>query len=449
MSARELDQWIDQHPETAVALMSDYTVVRREKNALKAIPYSEIYKSDLTSASNALRDAADAYTCAGRAAGDTGAECPCDALAEFLKARAQSFLNDDYRSSEYLWLKSQECPLDVAIGPYEFYEDRLLGQKTSFESIVFVSDVAASARYNEMVKHYPGFLDSLPISDALKERFEFAEASAITIADVIYTSGEARAGYQVRAFMLPNDNVVRAKSGAKRVVLRNVAKAKFEHLTKPVAGAIFDKKMAQTVAFDAHFNLLATWELAHALIPKPISLADGSTSTSKQQLRNRHGIIQAVNGETLSLLYYFYLVDKGVLPAKSRRAIASTYLATLFDGSRLAMGSPQTIARVIIYNYLTQEWVVRYNPYGKHFEINPKALRDAVDKLAAETLEILARGDYDGAERLIVRHGIVPGEFREKISELQKLPVDIRPHYTITEQRAITRGGAPQPGANR
>ena len=50
--------------------------------------------------------------------------------------------------------------------------------------------------------------------------------------------------------------------------------------------------------------------------------------------------------------------------------------------------------------------------------------------LDSAALEVLARGDYDGAGRMIVEYGIMPGEMREKLGELVDLPLDVRPRYT-------------------
>ncbi len=72
----------------------------------------------------------------------------------------------------------------------------------------------------------------------------------------------------------------------------------------------------------------------------------------------------------------------------------------------------------------------RYNPRDQRFEVNPPALKPAVEKLASEVLQILGRGDYDGAGQLIVRFGIVPREVRQKLTELEDLPVEILPNYT-------------------
>jgi hypothetical protein len=137
-----------------------------------------------------------------------------------------------------------------------------------------------------------------------------------------------------------------------------------------------------------------------------------------------------VKGEVMALVNYFYLLDKGVLGNKDEAKLAVTYLAQLFDSARLAASAPQTVAKTIIYNYLAREWVLRYSPRQQTFEVNPPAMRKAVRKLAAETLEILGRGDYDGAGRLIVEYGIMPAEMRSKMQQLADLPLDIWPRYT-------------------
>jgi hypothetical protein len=65
------------------------------------------------------------------------------------------------------------------------------------------------------------------------------------------------------------------------------------------------------------------------------------------------------------------------------------------------------------------------------FLVNPDRIRAAVRELAGILLSIEIRGDYDAAGRLIVDYGLLPGEVRDKLSEIAALPVDILPHYVI------------------
>ena len=53
--------------------------------------------------------------------------------------RAASFLRNDYYQSELTWM-DLTGNIEVAIGPYEVYDDRLFGYKTAFESFVTIQE---------------------------------------------------------------------------------------------------------------------------------------------------------------------------------------------------------------------------------------------------------------------------------------------------------------------
>ena len=424
LSQRELDQFISKNPGSFAQLYDPYTVIQRNRDRLVGVPYTSAYKAELATAAKALQKAAAAYTC-------NGGSCPCAKFVQFLNEKAVGLVRGDYVKSDLAWMDTGACPLDIAIGPYEYYVDRLLGLKTAYEAILYIADVEEGRRYQRLSEQRDALVRALPISEALRPRFANVKPSPITIADVLYTAGEARAGYQKRTFILPNDEAVRKAKGTKNVILRNVVRAKFDHLIKPLAARIFDKETASHVSFEAYFDFLLAWNMAHSIVPEKVEHADGTVSTPQQALRARHVFIDAVKGEAVALMNYISLLDSKAISRGSATELATTYLANLFDTVRLAEQSPQSIAKVIVYNYLSNEWVFRYVPRKKSFEVNSGALRQAVRKLAAETLEILARGDYAGAGRMIVQFAIVPPEMREKLSDLRDLPVDIVPRYTI------------------
>ncbi len=434
ISRREIDTWVHKLPATAPALFSPYTVVRRSGRDLTTVPYSKAYAADLKVAADALRAAAAVHRCVqpkgpNGGVGDHDSRCRCAGLATFLTARATSLLNDDYLTSEVLWLSTGDCPLDIVIGPYEYYEDRLMGLKTSFESIIYLRDERASQRFAQLTKLHQGLIDNLPLPPDLKPRFELTKPSPITIGNVLYTAGDARSGYQIRAFVLPNDERVRRARGTKNVILKNVVQAKFDTLAQPVAQAIFEPKLARQVSFDAYFNILLAWQFAHGIQASRIEVPGGGRTSARELLRARYPLIELVKGEAIALLNYLWLSEQGVLPKGAETTVAATFLAGFFDSMRLGRSSPQTAAKSIIYNYLANEWVFRYNPSGRTFEVNAPVLKKAVRKLVAEVLQIIGRGDYAGAGRLILQYGIAPGEVHAKLSELSALPVDIKPVY--------------------
>jgi len=280
------------------------------------------------------------------------------------------------------------------------------------------------------MKHTDGLIQNLPLPADLKPRFELTKPSPITIANVLYTAGDARSGYQIRAFVLPNDERVRRARGTKNVILKNVVHAKFRTLAKPVSERIFSAKIARQVSFEAYFNVLLAWQFAHGIQATRIEVPGGGRTSARKLLRARYPLMELVKGEAVALLNYLWLSEQGVLPKRSDTAVAATFLVGFFDSMRLGRSSPQTAAKSIIYNYLAKEWVYRYNPASRTFEINAPALKKAVRKLVAEVLQIIGRGDYAGAGRLILQYGIAPGEIHSKLTELEGLPVDIQPVYS-------------------
>ncbi len=122
--------------------------------------------------------------------------------------------------------------VEVTIGPYETYEDDLLGLKSAFEAYVTVSDPAESAKLDKYKKLLPAMEQNLPIPpEAHGKR---GGDSPIRVVDVVFTSGEARTSVQTIAFNLPNDEVVRKEKGAKKVLLRNLIVTKFDRIDAPL-----------------------------------------------------------------------------------------------------------------------------------------------------------------------------------------------------------------------
>ncbi|MFT7580893.1 MAG: hypothetical protein ACI9MR_002567 [Myxococcota bacterium] len=428
MTRRELDTWLKKHPADAATFRSPYTVIRRKGDHLRAVPFSNAYLAPLKRSADSLRKAAAAYQCSE--AEEKAGGCPCAPLVRFLRARADALTSDRYRDSEVAWLAASTCPLDIVIGPYEYYEDRLMGLKTAFEAMITLRDDAATKHVRELTAQAADLVATLPISEASRARFARVQgAGQITLANLIYAAGDARAGYQLRAYLLPNDEVVREAHGQKKVILHNVVKAKFNALIRPLAARVLTKRSQKNLSSDAYLDLLIAWELGHGLVPGPILLADGTTTTARRQLRERYTVIEAFEGEMMALWNYLQLAKRGLISDPGGKKVAATYLATLLDGARIADSEPQAIAKTMIYNALMDRWVFRYEPATQVFEANADHLEPALKGLLAETLEVMVRGDYDGAGRLIVQYGIVSGEVRQKLSTLGDLPLDIRPEF--------------------
>jgi hypothetical protein len=417
LSRRELERWIDAHPADREAFLSPVTVVRRQGSGLVAVPYSQKYAPWLERASAALRAAVPLSECPG--------------LARFLAARAEAFTSNDYLKSEMAWMDTGECPVEVAIGPYEFEEDRLNGYKASFAAIIALKDYGETAKIAKLGQYAGELVAALPLPDALRDRVEPVKGQPITIAHEVFAAGDYRAAFQVRALTLPNDERVRVSKGTKHIIFKNVVDAKFEHLFLPLARRVLAEDQAAAVTADAYFDILLLWQLAHGLAPKLIALPGGGNIQPRLLLRQRAGVVEAARAEAVALLNGLALVKKGVLPPAMGSAIPIAYLASVFEDLRVSAGDTRGLAKLVVYNALAAGEAFRYDPTSRRFFVDDAKLPAALAALVTELLSIEVQGDYERAGRLVVEHGIVPPEVRAKLDELANLPIDLAPRYTI------------------
>ncbi len=417
-SRRELEQWLTEHPEDREAFTSPYTVIRREGAGLVAIPYSRAYRVSLDQAATALRDAANLTD--------------CKPFAKFLAARADAFASNDYYKSDLLWMDSN-CPVDIAVGPYEFYEDRLMGYKTTFQALVTMVDADQTAQFASLDKYTHDLLANLPLADELRSRVELAKPAPITIANEVFAAGDAKAGFQIRAFVLPNDERVVVAKGTKHVILKNVVDARFHKLLEPVAAQVLVPEQAAQVSDEAYLDILLMWQMAHGFSPRPIVLSGGGNVSPRILLRQRYGVIEAARSEAVAILNALYLVDQKVFAPTMANTIPITHLASLFESFRYGTMDTHGLAKLMVYNYLAANGAYRYEPATKKFWVNYDRLPNALRNLVSELLTIEINGDYDRAGQDVFDFGIVPGEVRAKLAEMRGLPIDILPTYTVSE----------------
>ncbi|GIT67664.1 MAG: hypothetical protein Ct9H300mP25_11360 [Acidobacteriota bacterium] len=76
--------------------------------------------------------------------------------------------------------------------------------------------------------------DNLPIHPGYRDP-QLGTLAPIRVVNVIFTAGDANSGVQTAAFNLPNDERVIRDKGSKRVMLKNVQQAKFDHILKPIS----------------------------------------------------------------------------------------------------------------------------------------------------------------------------------------------------------------------
>jgi Peptidase family M49 len=409
----ELAVWIAAHPADQAALESLTTLVERQGGALVAVPYSQAFKEFLDPAAALLRAAAAATSNAS--------------LRKFLELRADAFASDDYYESDMAWM-DLDAPVEVTIGPYETYEDGLFGYKASFEAFVTVALPAESAKLDRYKAELPWLERNLPIPDEDKNLSRGSE-SPIRVVDEVFTAGDTKAGVQTTAFNLPNDERVREAKGSKKVLLRNVMRAKYDQILTPIAARVLTPEQQARVSFDAFFEETLHHELSHGLGPGKITV-DGRATEVRLELKELYSTIEEAKADVCGVYDILALIDRGVIPADLRETLEPTYVAGLFRSARFGVHEAHGQGVVAQFNYLEEKGALEVDEQGR-FETRSEAFPGAIRDLLHDLLMLEAKGDYAGTVAFLDRYGKQPGPaLLAALDRLKDLPVDVRPLYT-------------------
>lgn len=425
MTRQEFESHLRAHPEDREAFESPFTVIRRDEGGrLRAIPYSEFYREDLVEAARLLRDAAS--------------RTRDPALARFLASRADAFESNDYYESDMNWMDlgtatdGEPSDIEVTIGPYEVYEDRLFNLKAAFEAFVTVRDRAESEKLARVTRFLDEIEANLPVDDRHKN-YSRGAASPISVVQVVLTAGDTRAGVQTTAFNLPNDERVRAAKGSKKVLLKNVGQAKFRESLIPIARTVLDPALMRFVDFDAYFNDVLMHEVSHGLGPGIIPRPDGTKTTVNAALRETYSAIEECKADVVGIFGTLWLIEHGVFPRDLLERTMATYLAGIFRSVRFGIEEAHGRANIVEFNFLRRAGAFTHDPTTGRFGVDEARFPAAIRDLARALLTLEAEGDHEGATRFLAEYGGMPDEVAGALARLRDVPVDIRPHYPLGE----------------
>ena len=417
LKKEELEAWIKAHPEQEKAFRGYFTVIRRDGEGLKAVPYAEFYGEQLKVAAKLLQEAA--------------AASPHKALSKYLKTRAAAFLSNDYYESDKAWMDLGDSPIEVVIGPYEVYEDRLMGYKAAFEAFITLRDPDYSDRMKVVARYQKQLESNLPIP--AKYMTKRGTSSPISVVVVAFTAGDTRAGVQTAAFNLPNDERVRTEKGSKKVLLKNHSEAKFNKVLIPIARRVVDEKEFANITFDTYFSDILLHEMAHGIGPGKIKV-DGRTTSVNRELKELYPAFEECKADVVGLLNGEYLIKKKALPRTMLKQLPPTYLAGIFRAVRFGVEEAHAKGVLLAFNYLMDKGAITHDDKTKRFSVDHKVFFKAIRELSRELLMVQARGSYKEAKALLDKYGVVRPQMKAALAGLTDVPVDIKPSYPILEK---------------
>ncbi len=417
MTQEEFDAYVEAHPEQAETLKGLYTIVRRQGENLIALDYSAVYQTWLNPAADLLRQAAELTE--------------NESLKKFLVARADAFYSNDYRASDIAWM-DLDSPVEITIGPYETYEDKLFGYKAAFESFVTVTDPEESKRLAKFKAELPNMERNLPIPAKMKNLNRGSE-SPIRVVDEIFTAGDTRSGVQTIAFNLPNDEVVREQKGSKKVLLRNVIVAKYDKILAPITQTLVAADQLEFISSEMFMNEVLFHELSHGLGPGKITI-DGRKTEVRLELKELYSPLEEAKADIMGVYNIHYLIDKGLMPKTVSKQIAVTYLAGLFRGIRFGIGEAHGKGNALQFNYMMEKGAIRYDEASGTYSVDFASFDKWVRELVQDICILQATGDYAGTKALFDKYVQLGTQLSASLDRLTEIPVDIRPRYTVADE---------------
>jgi hypothetical protein len=397
-------------------------VIRRKKGKLVAVPYSRAYKKLLEPAAKLLKEAAEL------------AENP--SLKKYLNSRAEAFSSNDYFQSDMDWMDLKDHKIEVVIGPYEVYEDKLFGYKAAFEAFITLVDHKESEKWAKVAKLMNEMEKNLPIDDKHKN-FNRGASSPSMIVEEVFTGGDTKAAVQTTAFNLPNDEKVREAKGSKQVMLRNIARAKFDKCWIPIVNKVLAKADLPLISFDAYFNHVMMHEYSHGLGPGTIE-KNGKKTTVNKELKDHYSTIEEAKADVLGIWNSQFMVEKGVFPKELEKNIYASYLGGMFRSIRFGIDTAHGGGTAIQMNYMLEKGAFFVDKETGRFGVNPdkKKVKEAVKQLSNELLEIQALGDYERAGQFISKYKHISPELEQALEKVKNVPTDIRPIYAVEKELA-------------
>ena len=413
LTRAEFDAYLAANPGQKDELLDPYTVVRRDGDRLVAIPYSTAYAEWLKPAAALLQRAADITT--------------NPSLKTFLTLRAQSFLTDDYFASEMAWMDLEDTPIEVAIGPYEVYTDRLYGTKTAFESFVTLRNPEESAALAKYKNYLRDMEANLPIEDQFKN-FQRGFESPIAVADQVHGGGDNVPGVQTIAFNLPNDERVREAKGAKKVILANVLGAKYERILDPIGDLVLKGDQSALVA-KKYMELFTLFhELSHSLGPGTITL-DGRQTTVNEELKDQYSALEESKADVMGMWNLLFMMEKGELPMAEKESALATYMAGLFRSMRFGIDEAHGKGAALQYGYLKEKGAFGWDASANRYVVDYAKMESGIRDLLHDQLMLQARGDYEGTKAFFARYAKLDDWARGRFAAMESIPVDIQPVY--------------------
>ncbi len=416
LTRAEIERYVAAHPARKAEIYSPYTLVRRQGQDLVGRPYHEEFKSFLTDAAAALRQAA--------------ALSDDPAFANFLRLRADALATDDYYASDVAWVDLKDPKFDLIFAPYETYLDDVLGVKTSYGAAVLIRNDIETRNLAKFQQWVADIQDALPLAAADRPSVR-GHVTPMEVMDAPFRAGDLRHGYQAVADNLPNDPRIHQDKGTKQIFFKNFMDVRVKDVILPLASRILTEAPAGRVSADGYFASTVMHEIAHGLGPA-YARPNGGKVDIREAIGAAYSPLEEAKADVVGMFGLKWLVDRDVLPKDRLEEYYASYVAGLIRTARFGAGEAHGRAEVMEFSYLAEQAAVKDS--GLRYSIDYATMPGAVERLARELLEQEATGDRARTDAWFAKYGTMPATLRLALGGVDDVPVDVDPLFSFLER---------------
>jgi len=419
MTAEKFDAYIAGLPEAEqAAFMSPYTVIREDgKGGYTAVPYHEAYARWVEPMARLLNEAADLSDNAS--------------FSNFLRLKAQGLLTDKYFDADTAWIELHDNKYDIVFGPFEVYADGIKGVKAKYEASIEVVDQEESRRLDLYKKYLNEMEQNLPVGEEYKTKIEGLTAQFVIVTDIM-RAGEAAAGYQAVATNLPNDPEPLQKKGSKKTFWKNMFKARFNTIIKPVSLRLVHPDQLQYLSDEGFFQFVLMHEICHAIGPRRVMVGPNKGMPVNNSIGPDYNAIEEAKADIAGVHSLIYLMDKKVISREREKEYFVSYLGSLFRSIRFGLSEAHGRAAAISLNYLVENGGIIFDAATKRWSIDFPNFRKGIAALAHDLVVLEGDGDAAKVAEFTKRWTGMTDPLAVSLDLVGDIAIDVLPKYSVT-----------------
>lgn len=326
--------------------------------------------------------------------------------------------DEDRERYDIAWVQDQAAVVDTINGFIEVYMDPR-GLKGAWESLVYYTDAAKTARIEHIAALAQWFEDRMPW-DAAYRKAGVTGVTARAI-EVVIETGES-GPITPLGINLPNEQAVRERHGSKSVALSNITAA-YERSQHEALKSVFcwdEGELARARAWSALASEITT-DLHEVIGHGSGRMAPGIDAPPQTLLKEHHSALEETRADLVALYFIAdpVLVEIGAIGAADHadlvRAAYEAYARNVIVQLR-RVGDAEIIEedhfrnRQLIVHWLqahTTAIETRVRNGDTYFVVvDVDGFREGCARLLAKVQHIKSTGDYAAAAGLVERYGM-------------------------------------------